>query len=144
MKTSSHIKSITVWILLLVYFNDREKVKGKFKGLKRTQKVLSKKIVSRFIEISVGRVNVKVRIGDQIKKMVKCLFSMIRCAWGYLECILFLEVSSYELIRYHYFKVPDRFWVVKLVSRPHKTISFKDQYFLYLLKLNRIIYIWRK
>ena len=80
MKTSSHIKSITVWILFLVYFNDREKVKGKFKGLKRTQKVLSKKIVSHFIEISVERVNVKVRIGDQIKKMVKCLFSMIRCA----------------------------------------------------------------
>ena len=79
MKTSSHIKSITVWILFLVYFNDREKVKGKFKGLKRTQKVLSKKIVSRFIEISVERVNVKVRIGDQIKKMVKCLFSVIRC-----------------------------------------------------------------
>ena len=58
------------------------------------------------------------------------------CAWGYVQCIVFLESLSYDLIRKKNFNVPDRFWVVKAMSRPHRTTSLKDQFFLYLLKLN--------
>ena len=62
MTASSLLNSITVWIFFWVYFNDRERVTGKFtanaENLKQENRVVA------------------FRLSDQLKKKVKCLSSI--------------------------------------------------------------------
>lgn len=66
MKASSLLNSITVWILFWVYFNDRERVTGKFTA--NAENLKQENHVVALNRVSVERVSVKGRLSDQLKK----------------------------------------------------------------------------